>query len=212
MSKVISGDGITAYQRWSVPEVTQSEQSQLPEAQGQQRYLRADHVEKIQKQAYEEAYAQGLKEGLASGQVQIKTGTQRLAQLTGKLTGLLNGLDQTVEAELSEYVMMISRLVLRRELRADPDYLSGLIKEGLALMPLSCRNIKVALNPEDAALLRTQGPQNEGDTSWQITEDTSLARGDCRLISDSSRIDATLEKRLAALEQTLFNGKGEGET
>lgn len=209
MSKILSGDESTAYQRWAVPEVTQNEQGQLPAAtHGQQRYLRADHVEKIQKQAYEEAYAQGLKEGLTAGQAQIKTGVQRLAQLTAKLTDLLGGLDQTVEAELSEYVMMISRLVLRRELRSDSEYLAGLIKEGLALMPLSCRNIKVALHPEDAALLNTHAPHNDGDSTWQIIEDPSLARGDCRIVSDSSRIDATFEKRLAAVEQALFNGEG----
>lgn len=201
MSKVISGDANTAaYQRWTLPEVGQAQDSPAAE----QRHLRADHIEKIQKQAYEEAYAQGRKEGLAAGQAQLKAGTQRLAQLTDTLTRLLDGLDKTVEQELSEFVMRISRLVLRRELRTDPAYLAALIAEGLAVMPLSCRNIKVALHPEDAALLRTQGAQGDTDKAWLIIEDPTLARGDCRIVSDGSRIDATLEQRLAAIEQALF--------
>lgn len=198
MSKIISGDA--AYQRWNLPEVA-GERSAVPV---QQQYLRADHLEKIQKQAYDEAYAQGLKDGLAAGQAQIKSSAQRLTQLTGKLADLLGGLDQAVEQELLEYVMLISRLILRRELQSDRDYLANLINEGLSVMPLSCRNVKVALHPEDAEWLKSHAALPASDKTWHIVEDRSLARGDCRIVSDSSRVDATLDQRLAAIEQALF--------
>lgn len=204
MSKVISADAVTAYERWSLPEVTPKTQDALP-ASGQQRYLRADQIEKIQKQAYDEAYAHGLKEGIAAGQGQIKSQAQRLSQITVKLSHLLGELDSVVEQELSHFVLMIARQVLRREVSADANYLGRLIKEGLALMPLSCRNIKVMVHPEDAELLRAYVLQQQaGEPNWRLMEDISLARGDCRIISDSSRIDATLERRIGEIVESIF--------
>src|SRR3569833_3663377 len=88
MSKVISGAAIAAYERWSLPEVA-SEAQESTSASGQQRYLRADQLEKIQRQAYAEAYAQGYKEGVAAGQSHVKSLAQRLTQLSAKLSHLL---------------------------------------------------------------------------------------------------------------------------
>lgn len=204
MSKVISGDAIAAYERWTLPEVTPHTPDTLP-ASGQQHYLRADQIEKIQRQAYDEAYAAGLKEGLAAGQAQIKAEAQRLTQLTAKLSHLLGELDGTVEHELAQFVLMIARQVLRREASADASYLDGLIKEALALMPLSCRDIKVMVHPEDAELLRAHViKQDTAESNWRLIEDVSLARGDCRIVSDKSRIDATLEGRIAELAAHLL--------
>src|SRR3569832_1829706 len=87
-SKVISGDAIAADERGSLPEVA-SDAQESSSASGQQRYLRADHLEKIQRQAYDEAYAQGYKEGVAAGQSQDNSQAQRLTQLSAKLSHLL---------------------------------------------------------------------------------------------------------------------------
>lgn len=206
MSKVLSGDAVAAFERWALPEVSPAGPGQKAAADDQ-RYLRADQIEKIQKQAYEEAYAHGYQEGVSAGQAQAKAQAQRLAQLLNKLNGVLGETDRAVEQELSAFVLSIARLVLRRELSLGGDYIESLVREALALLPLSCRNVRVLLHPDDAALLRQQALGNGPETGWRIVEDPSLARGDCRIVSDSSRIDATLEQRLAAIEQALFAGR-----
>lgn len=205
MSKIISGDTTTVYERWSQPEVSRDARA-AQQAERDRSYVRADQIEKIQKQAYEEAYAHGHQEGIAAGQAQVKAQAQRFAQLTAKLTALLGEQDAVVEREMSAFVMMIARLVLQRELSLGADYVARVIKESLAVLPLSCRNIKVSLNPEDAELLRRHAAPPVSEVDYRIVEDASLARGDCRVISDTSRIDATLEGKLAAIEQALFGG------
>ena len=206
MSKIISGNGSALYERWAGPEMHADAKPQGGERD--QRYLRADQIEKIQKQAYEEAYAQGLKEGIAAGQAQIKAQAQRMNQLAAKLGGLLGEQDQVVEQEICSFVLTIAKLVIRRELLLDSDCLAQLVREGLGLMPLSCRNIKVVLHPDDAELMRKHAVIAENtESSWSIIDDPSLSRGDCRIVSDSARIDATVDKRLDAVARRLFGAE-----
>src|SRR3569832_674351 len=100
---------------------------------------------------------------------------------------------------------MISRAVIGREVSTDTGYLDRVIKEGLALMPLSCRNIKVTVRPEDAELLRAQGIEHDmSDTGWRLVEDGRLARGDCRIVSDSSRNNTTHKHHHTAKAESLL--------
>jgi flagellar assembly protein FliH len=66
--------------------------------------------------------------------------------------------------------------------------------------------VRVHLNPDDAQLVRNALPQAEQDGGWSISEDPLIGRGGCRLSTETSRIDATLEARLAALAATMLGG------
>ena len=55
MSKVISNDDKSAYERWELPVVNDGADS----AMSHNRLLTAGQIEKIQKQAYDEGYQQG---------------------------------------------------------------------------------------------------------------------------------------------------------
>ena len=110
MSKVIPSETLSDYQKWSLPEVSSSKGNNSHD--GGQRFMRADQIEKIQQQAYEEAYARGYKEGLAAGQEKIKTQAQRLTQVIGKLNTPLADLDEAVEKELLAFILTICRFVI----------------------------------------------------------------------------------------------------
>src|SRR3569832_549140 len=100
---------------------------------------------------------------------------------------------------------MISRAVIGREVSTDTGYLDRVIKEGLALMPLSCRNIKVTVRPEDAELLRAQGIEHDmSDSGWRLVEDGRLARGDCHNNTNSTHNDATHEHRHTTETESLL--------
>ena len=45
-----------------------------------------------------------------------------------------------MEQEICSFVLTIAKLAIRRELLLDSDFSSQLAREGLVLMPLSCRN------------------------------------------------------------------------
>ena len=57
------------------------------------------------------------------------------------------------------------------------------------------------LHPDDLALLRELGAV---ESHWQLHADASLTRGGCQLESERSRLDATVEARLAAVVDAVL--------
>ena len=67
--------------------------------------------------------------------------------------------------------------------------------------------ISVWLHPEDAELVREAVFLGEHDQQWQIVEDPVIQRGGCRIHTDTSQIDATLDSRLNSLIAPLLAGE-----
>jgi flagellar assembly protein FliH len=160
-------------------------------------------------QAAEEAVWQAVRdearaEGLAAAQAQIEA---RIAQLDdqarrlGELLDLqarpLARLDAEIEQQLAELAVAIARQLLRRELRIDPSQVIGVVRETVGLLPAAARDVRVVLHPEDAALVREKLAAPHMQVAWQLVEDPMLARGDCRVATDTALIDARMESRLA---------------
>ena len=67
----------------------------------------------------------------------------------------------------------------------------------MSLLPLSARNIKIHLHPDDAAIVREKLARAAGEQEWTLAEDPLMARGGCRLTTDNSSIDARFEAAVA---------------
>jgi len=100
--------------------------------------------------------------------------------------------------------LAIVRQLVRREVKTDPGQIVGVVREALGILPVASRNVRVVLNPDDAALVREVYALSEGELSWKIVEDPVVARGGCRVLTETSQVDATLESRLAALIAPLL--------
>jgi flagellar assembly protein FliH len=87
---------------------------------------------------------------------------------------------------------------VRRELKIDPTQVIGIIRHTVSLLPLSTRNIRIHLHPEDAAIVREKLARASGEQEWQLAEDPLMARGGCRLTTDHSTVDARLESVVAS--------------
>ena len=197
MSKVITAPDTDEVTPWKLPEVNG------PTHGGPAAGVTVEAVEQIQKQAYEEGLARGQREGLAMGQAKIA----RLDQLMAKLNEPFAELDQQVEQELLLLAKAIARQLVRRELKSDPGQVVAVVQSAMAALPVASRNARLHLHPEDAALVREVLSLEQADRRWRIVEDPVLTRGDCRVITDSSQIDATLESRLTALITSIIGGE-----
>lgn len=210
-SKVIAGGGSENIKQWSPPSMrgTEVDISELDETGP---LLTADQLEQIQKAAYDEGFAQGNKEGfeyghkeaLAQGRDELSKTVLRFEQLMTLLERPLQQLDDQVERELIEMVIAMVRQLVRREVRTDPEQIIGVVREALSILPVSSRGIRVVLHPEDATLVRRVYELSENELGWKIIEDPVVARGGCRILTDSSQVDATLESRLASLIAPLL--------
>lgn len=201
---------------WSLPDVSEpapaaaSAQRDGPGTPG----VNVEALERIQREAHAEAFEEGRREGHAKGlregrRTGLDQGQAEAAELIQRMRGLLDGLaqpatelDDAVEQELVHLVLCLAQQVIRRELQLQPGEIVGIVREAIALLPLSAREVKVQVHPDDAAFIREL--LGEGETAWQLVDDPGVTRGGCIVNTARSRVDATLEHRLAALAADML--------
>ena len=202
MSKVLSGNAQSGFKRWQVPDVSTGSGGGLHA--GSNKYLTAVQLERIQKQAYDEAYARGLKEGTATGQAQIREQARLFTGLASYLQKPIKEADEKIEHELMLLCLAIAKQIIRREITLDPGHIISVIREALAALPVSSQKIRVYLHPDDAVVVRKVMAELNDDFSWKVVEDITLTRGGCKVVTEYSQIDATLETRIAIIASKIL--------
>jgi flagellar assembly protein FliH len=224
---------------WRLPPVSKRPASPVEDHDGQPPEpapaVTAESIENLQRQAYEEAavsgrqegykegyqeghragFEQGHSEGLESGRAEGVAEIREMGEHFGKLMALLcaplKELDEHIEQELVALAIAIAKQLVRREFKADPGNVVAVVRQALAVLPASTRKVSLHLHPEDAELVRSALALEETSAAWKIVEDPVLARGGCRVDTETSRIDATLEKRLASVAASLLGGERDGD-
>lgn len=211
MSKLIrkehAGDD---YQPWQLPEVAgvlAGRSADEEQAHHTRTQLTAQQIEEIQEQARKEAFEQGYRDGMQSAQQEILKQVQRLEQLLIALHKPFEELDEAVEQQVSQLAMMVARHLVRRELKTDPGQVIAVVRESLAVLPVSSRTVRLYLHPEDASLVREAFSLNEQDAQIQVLDDPVQGRGGCRVQTENSQIDASVETRLNAVIAQVLGGE-----
>jgi flagellar assembly protein FliH len=174
----------------------------------------ARSLERLQKSAYEEGYEQGRREGFEFGHKEGLTQSQhdlerfktQLERLLTTFEQPLRELDNRIEQELLTLVIAIVRQLVRREVKSDPNLIIGVVREALSILPVNSRNVRLLVHPEDAELIREIYALGDTEVGWSLVEDPVINRGGCKVVTDTSQIDATLESRLASLMAPLLAG------
>lgn len=213
MSKLIPKEKLAdTYEAWQVPEVQGvlvGRDAEAEQAHRSRTQLTAEQIEEIQAQARKEAFEQGLQEGIRAGQQEIQRQVKRLEKLLMGLHRPFEELDESVEQQLSELAMLVARHLVRRELKTDPGEVIAAVREALAALPMVSREVRVYLHPEDAQLVREAFSIQDQEAQIRIIDDPVQSRGGCRVQSETSQIDATVEGRLNALIAQVLGGERE---
>lgn len=159
------------------------------------------------REGYDKGYQQGYKEGREQGKQEGKTEAlamvreqvDYLQRAMTMLTEPLAQLDEQVEQELVTLAMTVAKQLVRRELKTDPGQIVAVVRDALSLLPVSQRQATLIMHPEDAELVQSALHLDEISVPWKIVEEPLMTRGGCRIETEVSRIDATVEKRLAAV-------------
>jgi flagellar assembly protein FliH len=205
-------DADVSFTQWQPPQVRRQGEKAGGEPHG---LLTAAQLDGIHKAARDEGFEEGRKEGLAyghregleEGRAESRARIERLDQILHALDRPFEQLDQQVEDEIVTLVINMVRQLIRREVKLDPGQIVGVVREALGVLPVSARNIRVVLHPEDAELVREAYTLGDHDQKWQIVEDPVIQRGGCRIHTDTSQIDATLDSRLNSLIAPLLAGE-----
>jgi flagellar assembly protein FliH len=217
MSNKIIPEGSGEYRRWELPQV---ESRDAAPGKGGYGLITADQLARIQEQAFKEAqqqgHAQGYRDGLEQAQKEmalknqeVQARLQRFESLLRALSAPFEQLDEQVEQELFALAVAIARQIIRRELKADPGEIVATVREAVAALPGSARHPHVYLHPDDAAFIRQTFSLSGEHEHWKLIDDPSLTRGDCRVTTDNSRVDASVENRLAAIVARGLGGERE---
>lgn len=229
-SELIRAQDISAFDRWALPDFAAApgEPAYLPEVSAEDaaqaleaetppseeveleavKPLTLDELEAIRQDAYNEGFAVGEKDGFHAGQLKAKQEADsllqvkvlRLEQLMEQLLTPIAEQDQQIEQLLVQLVSHVSRQVIRRELLCDSSQLKGVLSEVLKLLPMGAGNVRIHINSQDFELVKALRERHE--ETWRILEDGNLQAGGCRVETEHSQIDASIETRLEqALEQ-----------
>ncbi len=180
----------------------------------------AEMLQEMRDAARQEGYEEGLRQGLSEGRARMdqalaaeRTRWQaHLAPLLDALARPLDSMDDTAEQALVQLAMSLAKQIIRRELHTDPGQIIAVVREAIKLLPQSRQHLRVFLHPEDAKLVRDVfAVDADSARSWQILDDPTLTRGGCRLNTDDSQVDATLESRLNALFAHVLGDQREQE-
>lgn len=211
-SRLIDGEGVSC-DRWEAPSIQNltdreiAEQAEQQKEAEHQQMLTAEAIEKLQKQAYEEGRAEGYQKGLEEGSTEIQQRVNHLEAVLNKLNQPLSEMDEQVIEQMVSLSLSIARQLVRRELKIDPAQVVAVVRETLSSLPVATRNIRVFLNPEDASIVREVLAVSSGDQRWEIVEEPVMNRGGCKVVTDTSRIDASMESRLTAIAANLLGGE-----
>lgn len=186
----------------------------------QNQLMTAERLEEIERQAceeglsrgHDEGFARGHAEGLEAGERAIRDRVAQLERLFDAMAQPLADLDERVEGELVTLALTVAKQLLRRELKSDPGQVVAVVREAIGALPSAEGRIHVHLHPEDAGLVREALHLDDMERPWRIVEEPSMSRGGVRIVTPTSRIDASLEARLNAVIASVWGGEREGDT
>lgn len=175
----------------------------------------AEELEALQRAAHEEGfregYADGRRAGYASGEAAVKAQLQALQGIVLQLAEPLENVDEAVVQAISDLAILIARHLVRRELKTNPGEVVGVVRETMRHLPIAPRAARIRLHPEDAELVQTAFALGDDERSWCLEPDPLITRGGCIVETDSSRIDASVESRLAAIASKMLGGERESD-
>jgi len=197
--------------------------------------LTVDEIEKMQQQAYDEAFAQGKKEGFddgfkegsskgfekgfSEGKIEgekkgyddnlhlIQKETAAFVSLLESLNEPFKDLDEEVEKELVNLAIGMASQIVRREIKIDPGQIVAVIREAVNALPVASQKLTIQMHPDDAELVKRSLALDHATSLWNIIEDPLVTRGGCKVKTETSNIDATIENRLAVIVATVLGGE-----
>ena len=166
-----------------------------------------EQISGIQEQARQEGHnaghAEGLAKGYSEGQKKAALEAARLSSLADAFTTAVGKADETISQHVLDLAVDLARALLKSALTVRPELVIPIVKEAVRYLPVLHQPALLFLNPDDAVLVRARIGDELEKTGWQLTDDTQLGRGSCRVETASNQIDASLPTRWKRLASAL---------
>jgi flagellar assembly protein FliH len=204
LTSILSRERVDQFERWELPIVGGSPVQHVDEVEEDDAPHRPTvaEIEAIERQAREEGFNAGLKEGRAMAKRELAAQVARLDALFAAVEKPFAELDSDVAGDLASLATLIAERVLGYEIATRPEKILDVVHQAVDVLPAGSRHLKIHLNPADAALVREH--RSTVDHEGSVVDDASLERGDVRLESEHSRLDARVRTRLVAVIDSVL--------
>ena len=156
----------------------------------------------------QEGLEQGLAEGAAEGKLDEETkGKEKLAVFDA-LTAAFKEQMPHEQAELEQALLALSiriaRQVVQDELRAEPHHIAAVVHAAVQSLPNPDDKLTLYVNPGELDYVTSFA-----DKHWQLEADAAVSSGGCKIKSQYSYIDYTLEHRFDTAVTHLMSQLGD---
>jgi len=167
-------------------------------------------ISELQDQAYQEGFEKGRSEGAAQAEVEFLASVKPLYDQFEALCREYDTIKQELYAANEQFLVQlmfqVGKQVLLKELSTDPEYVKRL--SSLMIEKIGAKDhVKLKISRQDSANLeqirddlKVQFPDLK-NIQIEVSDDLSL--GGCKVETDLSRINASVETQLQSIEQTL---------
>jgi flagellar assembly protein FliH len=164
----------------------------------------------IERQAYEEGFQQGLKDGREVGERSLDQQVQQFRDLVQALAREKEELYRRREDELLNLVLLISRKIVIRELKLQPEAIQEIVAEGFKILA-DTEDVKLRINPQDYEILQW-APQDSWPPGVELIADGTISPGGFLMETVCGDIDGTVKNRwavVAKMVQKALHGEDE---
>ena len=165
----------------------------------------ASELENEVQAAIDAGYQRGYSEGLAAAAAEVNARLAQLDQQIGAVAHIarqmarpLERLDEAATSELAQLALNVGAQLARRRLEQEPGLVIEIIRDCLAALPVSTREVRVHVHPLDAATIREHLDPLRNESAWVLIDDHTVGRGGARVMVDSSAIDGRFDSRIVA--------------
>ena len=226
---LIRSDDNSAATAWEAPDIqTVAELEPAEPELSEEEIALQQAFEEARAQGQAQGHAEGFKQGHAEGAEQganearqqvEEQGRQQQEAFQAQAEQTLSGLnvlvealknplesqlDETVNRAIATLVNQISTQVIKSELEVNPEHIVTVVQELFQQLPMTEREVRFHLNPEDKALLESGIQLSSGAFEWRMEADEAISRGGCHVESHNFSVDETVEQRLEQSVRKVF--------
>lgn len=218
----IPKERLTAYERWEVAAFDEAEQiaQSMRDAEAEtaaigapaqdtapvvpaEPAISAEDLAAIREEAFAEGRAEGFEEGFTTGQAEgyasgetlIKSEAAVVAALAKDFALAIEKSETELADNLLALAIDIAAQVVRTTVKVKPELIVPAVRDAIAVLANPHGHPNLMVHPDDADLIREQLGDQLSHTGWRIVEDSSVARGGCKIENGGAEIDATLATR-----------------
>ena len=170
-------------------------------------YLDRELSPESNRQSYSDKLQRGYEEGFKKAEQELFEYRKSLEDILDSMLKPLKAVDDEVIHAIANLSISISKQIIRRELQINSEQVVSIVREAIKMLPLDKSHLIIHLNPNDINIVRSVFNQDDIAESYSLVEDPSIERGGCKVATEDSIIDATIDSQVAQIATNIFGSQ-----